>query len=59
MPINKSLFKVSGDASKQDGKEPDPGVLDELFGEWSKYNFIRISISATGWAIGMVVFLLA
>ena len=57
MPINKNLFKVSGDASMQDGKGPEPGVVDELLGDWAKYNSVRMSIGAVGWALGMAVFL--
>ena len=59
MPINNRLFEVTGNASKHDGKGPDLGVVDELFGEWTKHNHIRISLSGVGWALGMTVLLLA
>lgn len=72
MPINKEILKITSDASKRDGKGPDlgtadkpdekgpdPGLVDKLFSEWSKYNYIRISIAAVAWGLGTSALLLA
>ena len=58
MPTNRNIFKISGDASKQDGKGLDPRRVDELFNEWMTYHTVRMSFGAIGWALGMAVILL-
>ena len=59
MPINNGTTKTAGEASKQDGKGPDPGVVDKLFAEWRKYSLVRLSIAGTAWSLGMAALLLA
>jgi hypothetical protein len=59
MPINNDIFRITSNASKPDGKGPEPGLVDKLFSEWRKYNSIRISISAVAWGLGTVALLLA
>jgi len=59
MPINKEILKILNDASKQDAKAPEPGLVDKLFSEWSKYNSIRILIAAAAWGLGTAALLLA
>jgi len=56
---NNKIFKITDDASKHDGKGPDPGLIDELFGEWEKHNSIRTSFAGVAWALGMAILLLA
>ncbi|KAF9646087.1 hypothetical protein BDM02DRAFT_3130630 [Thelephora ganbajun] len=59
MPINNEILKIASDASKHDGKSPEPGLVDELFSEWSKYNSIRIGIATVAWGLGTAALLLA
>ena len=59
MPINKDILKIASDVSKPEAKSPDSGLVDKLFGEWRKYNFIRLSIAATAWGLGTAALLLA
>lgn len=59
MPINNEILKVTSDAAEPDGKGPDPGVVDRLFGEWRKYSYIRMSIAAAAWGLGTASLLLA
>ena len=59
MPINNNLFEIIGDVSKDDGKGPDPGLVDKLFSEWRSYHSIRILFNAIAWALGMATLLLA
>ena len=59
MPINKEILKTANDASKQDAKTPEPGLVDKLFSEWNKYNSIRILIAAAAWSLGTAALLLA
>lgn len=59
MPINNDILKTTSDASEQDAKGPDSGLVDKLFKEWKKYNFIRVSIGAVSWGLGMTALLLA
>jgi len=59
MPINNDILKITIDASKHDGKGPEPELVDKLFGEWRKYNLIRISIAAAAWGLGTAALLLA
>jgi len=58
-PTNNNIFKISEDASKHGGKGPDPGRVDELLGEWTRYHSIRMSFGAVAWTLGMAVLLLA
>jgi len=59
MPINKDILKTVSDASKQDEKAPEPGRVDKLFSEWSKYNSPKILIAAAAWSLGTAALLLA
>ena len=59
MPINKEILKITSEASKSDGKGPDPGVVDKLFSEWRKCSYVRISIAAVAWGLGAASLLLA
>jgi len=59
MPINNELLKITSDASRHDGKGPDPGRVDELLSEWGKYGSIRMSMSAVAWTLGTLALLLA
>jgi len=59
VPINTNILKITSDASRQDGKGPEPGLVDKLFGEWKKYNMIRLSIAAIAWGLGTAALLLA
>jgi len=59
MPINEEILKTVSDASKQDAKAPEPGLVDELFSEWKKYNSIRMLIAAVAWSLGTAALLLA
>ena len=59
MPTNNDLSKITGDASKREGKGPDPERVDKLFSEWRTYHSIRILFGAITWALGMAVLLLA
>lgn len=58
-PLNNEILKITSDASKPDGKGPDPGVVDKLFSEWRKHTYIRMSIVAVAWGLGTTTLLLA
>ena len=59
MPINKEILKTINYASKHDAKAPESGLVDKLFGEWNKHNFVKILIAAVAWSLGMAALLLA
>lgn len=59
MPINKDILKITSDVSKPDTEDPDTGLVDKLFSEWTSYNSIRISIAAVAWGLGTAALLLA
>lgn len=59
MPINKDILKVAKEVSESDAKGPEPGLVDKLFSEWRKYNFIRLSIAGAAWSLGVTALLLA
>lgn len=59
LPINKEILKMAKDVSKSDAKSPEPAIIDRVFGEWGKYNSIRLLIAAATWGLGTVALLLA
>lgn len=58
-PINNQLIETTRAASQPEGKDPEPGVVDKLLGEWMKYSSIRTSISAIAWSLGIAALFLA
>ena len=59
MPINKHILKIASEVSEPDAKSPDSGSVDKLFGEWKKFNYVRLSIAAAAWGLGAAALLLA